>query len=35
MAINRQAFESELSRIFKLNGLGSLLDKKKRIAFNK
>ncbi len=33
MAINRQAFESELSRIFKLNGLGSLLDKKKSELF--
>ena len=33
MAINRQAFESELSRIFKLNGLASLLDKKKSELF--
>jgi 16S rRNA (guanine527-N7)-methyltransferase len=33
MAINRQAFESELSRIFKINGLGSLLDKKKTETF--
>ncbi len=33
MAINRQAFESELLRIFKLNGMGSLLDKKKSELF--
>ena len=33
MAINRQEFESELSRIFKLNGLASLLDKKKSELF--
>ena len=33
MAINRQAFESELSRVFKLNGLGSLLDKSKSELF--
>ena len=33
MAINRQSFESELSRIFKLNGLGALLDKKKSELF--
>lgn len=33
MAINRQAFESELSRVFKLNGLASLLDKKKSELF--
>lgn len=33
MAINRQAFESELSRVFKINGLGSLLDKKKSELF--
>ena len=33
MAINRQSFESELSRVFKLNGLASLLDKKKSELF--
>ena len=33
MAINRQAFESELSRVFKLNGLGSLLDKRRSELF--
>ncbi len=33
MSINKQSFESELSRIFKLNGLGSLLDKKKSELF--
>ena len=33
MAINRQSFESELSRIFKLNGLGALLDKKRSELF--
>ena len=33
MAINRQVFESELSRVFKLNGLASLLDKKKSELF--
>ena len=33
MAINRQSFESELSRVFKLNGLGSLLDKKRSELF--
>lgn len=33
MPINRQAFESELSRVFKLNGLGALIDKKKSELF--
>ena len=33
MAINRAAFESELSRVFKINGLGALLDKKKSELF--
>lgn len=33
MAINRQAFESEISRVFKLNGLASLLDKKRSELF--
>lgn len=33
MPINRQAFESELLRVFKLNGLSGLLDKKKSELF--
>ena len=33
MTLNRQAFESEISRVFKMNGLGSLLDKKKSELF--
>ena len=33
MEINRQVFEAELSKTFKNNGLGSLLDKKKSELF--
>ena len=33
MAINRQDFESEISRVFKLNGLAALLDKKRSELF--
>ncbi len=33
MAVIRQVFEAELSRIFKKNGLGALLDKKKSELF--
>ncbi len=33
MPINKQEFEGELSRIFKMNGLGALLDKKRSELF--
>ena len=33
MPINKQDFEGELSRIFKMNGLGALLDKKRSELF--